>query len=169
MISSKVEATLNKQINAEFWSAYLYLSMSCHFEAEGFNGIANWFRIQYQEEQAHALGLLDYLHARDGRVELQPISEVPTSWPSVKQAFVDTLDHEQRVTASINELYATAEQEKDYATRQKLNWYVAEQVEEEENVRHLIDSLNLIGEDGTGLFQFDRELASRTYTPPQGL
>lgn len=167
MLQKKIEEALNEQINAEFWSAYLYLSMSLHFESEGRKGFANWFRIQFQEEQAHALALIDYVNARDGKVELRPISEVPVSWSSPKAAFEATLEHEKNVTARINNLYAMAEEAQDFATRQKLNTFVAEQVEEEESVRQIIDDLTLIGTDGTGLLQFDRELGSRTFTAPQ--
>ncbi|MDE6330932.1 MAG: ferritin [Muribaculaceae bacterium] len=166
MLSKKIEDALNEQINAEFWSGYLYLSMSCHFADKGLDGVANWFRIQFQEEQAHALALLDYLHARGGKVVLSSIADVPTSWESLKDAFTATYDHERKVTRMINNLYGLAEEEKDYATRQKLNGFVAEQVEEEENVTHIIDSLNLIGEDGAGLYQFDLQMAQRKYNAP---
>lgn len=157
---------LNEQINAEFWSAYLYLSMSCHFEAEGLSGIANWFKVQFAEEQAHARIFMNYVHARGGKVELKPIAEVPTKWESAKDAFVNTLDHERKVTGMIHALYALAEKEQDYASRQMLNWFIAEQVEEEETAQGLIDTLNLINGEGSGVYQFDRELASRTYTAP---
>ncbi|MCH5241503.1 MAG: ferritin [Muribaculaceae bacterium] len=167
MLQKKIEEALNEQINAEFWSAYLYLSMSLHFENEGRKGMANWFRIQFQEEQAHALALIEYVNARDGKVILKPIAEVPSNWDSPKAAFEATLEHEKKVTASINNLYAMAEEAMDFATRQKLNTFIAEQVEEEESVRQIIDDLTLIGNDGTGLLQIDRELGSRTYTAPQ--
>ena len=167
MILKKIEEALNQQINAELWSAYLYLSMSLHFEHEGRKGFANWFRIQFQEEQAHALALMDFLNARDGRVVLKPIAEVPNTWDSPLAAFQATLEHEKNVTAMINNLYAMAEQEKDFATRQKLNTFVAEQVEEEDNVRQIIDDLTLVGNDGTGLYQIDAQLATRTFVAPQ--
>lgn len=167
MLNKKIEDAINEQINAEMWSAYLYLSMSLDFEHKGRRGIANWFRIQFQEEQAHALALIDYVHARDGRVELKPIAGVPVTWDSVKDAFVATLEHENKVTALIHNLYAMAEDEKDFATRQKLNTFIAEQVEEEENVRQIIDDLSLVGNDGLGLFQIDRELGQRTFVAPQ--
>lgn len=169
MISKKIEEALNEQINAEFWSGYLYLSMACYFEDKGLNGVSNWFRIQFQEEQAHALALLDFVHARGGRVVLKPIADVPSEWAGVKDAFDYTLAHEMKVTGLINNLYTMAEEEHDYATRQKLNGFVAEQVEEEENVRHILDSLVLIGSDGTGMYQFDQQLGQRTYTAPTGL
>lgn len=166
MLVERIEKALNEQVNAEMWSAYLYLSMSLHFEYEGRKGIANWFKIQFQEEQAHALALMDYLNARESKVILQPIAEVPTKWDSPLAAFEATLEHEKKVTSMIHNLYAMAEEEKDFATRQKLNTFIAEQVEEEETVRDIIDDLNLIGNDGTGLLQIDRELGSRTYTAP---
>lgn len=167
MLHKKIEEALNEQVNAEMWSAYLYLSMSLHFEHEGRKGMANWFSIQFQEEQAHALALMAYLNARDAKVELKPIAAVPTSWESPKAAFEATLEHEKKVTSMINNLYAMAEDVKDFATRQKLNTFVAEQVEEEETVRQILDDLNLIGDDGTGLLQIDRELGARTFTAPQ--
>lgn len=166
MLNKKIEAALNEQINAELWSGYLYLSMSLHFENEGRTGMANWFNIQFQEEQAHALALMKYVNARDGKVILKPIAEVPTTWASPLAAFEATLEHEKNVTKSINNLYALAEKEKDFATRQKLNTFVAEQVEEEESVRQIIDDLTLVGNDGTGLLQIDRELGSRTFEAP---
>ncbi len=166
MIKKEIEDALNEQVNAEMWSAYLYLSMSCHFEAEGRNGIANWFRIQYKEELAHAEALINYIHSRDGRVLLQPIEGVPTTWSSIKAAFTATLEHERMVTSKINHLYTLAEENRDYATRQKLNGFVAEQVEEEENVKHILDNLDLIGDNGTGIYQLDLELGKRTYVAP---
>ncbi len=167
MISQTIEKGINAQINAEFWSAYLYLSMSCSFASKGYNGIANWFMIQHREELDHAYMLIDYLNRRDGVVALEPIANVPSQWATPREAYADTLAHEQKVTALINNLYAAAEAEHDYATRQKLNWYVAEQVEEEDTVHDILDTLNRIGDDATGLYQFDLEMAKRTYSAPQ--
>ena len=169
MISPKIQDAINEQINAEFWSAYLYLSMGMHFESEGHSGIANWFRIQFKEEQAHAEIFINYLIARGGRVELKPVAAVPTTWESPLAAFQDTLAHEEKVTALINKLYALAESEHDYATRGKLDWFVAEQVEEEETAQNLIGRLKLIGDNGLALFMLDQELAARTYTVPSPL
>lgn len=167
MIEQHVAKAINDQINAEFWSAYLYLSMSCHFRANGLKGIANWFQIQFREEQAHAELLIDYLDARGGVVTLAPIAGVKTSWESPQEAFADTLAHEQGVTKRIHNLYSLAEENKDYATRQMLNWFIAEQVEEEDSVQSIIDDFNLVGNDGTGILQLDRELGSRTYSAPK--
>lgn len=169
MISPKVQDAINAQINAEFWSAYLYLSMGMHFEAEGNHGIANWFRIQFQEEQAHAEIFINYLNSRGGRVELKAISEVPTSWESPLAAYEATLAHEEKVTAMINNLYHIAEEEKDYATRGRLDWFVSEQVEEEENAQALIERLKLIGNNGLALYMLDQELAARVYNVPSPL
>lgn len=169
MISPKIQDALNAQINAEFWSAYLYLAMGMHFEAEGRSGIANWFKIQFKEEQAHAEIFMNYLNSRGGRVVLQPIAEVPESWDSPLAAFGATLAHEQKVTAMINEIYALAEAEHDYATRGKLDWFVSEQVEEEETATQLVDRLKLIGNDGLALYMLDQELASRVFNVPSPL
>lgn len=169
MISPKIQDAINAQINAEFWSAYLYLSMGMHFEAEGHTGIANWFRIQFKEEQAHAEIFINYLLSRGGRVELQAIADVPTTWESPLAAYTDTLAHEEKVTALINNLYALAEAEHDYATRGKLDWFVAEQVEEEETAKSLIDRLKLIGDNGLALYMLDQELAQRVYNVPSPL
>lgn len=169
MISPKIQDALNAQINAEFLSAYLYLSMGMHFEAEGHAGIANWFRIQFKEEQAHAEIFINYLLSRGGRVELKAIDAVPTSWESPLAAYLDTLAHEEKVTSLINNLYALAESEHDYATRGKLDWFIAEQVEEEETAQGLIDRLKLIGDNGLALYMLDQELATRTYTVPAPL
>ena len=166
MLNNKIQDAINAQINAEFWSAYLYLSMAQHFEAEGMPGVANWFKIQFQEEQAHATIFMNYIHQRGGRVVLKAIDAVPTTWESPLEAFKATLEHEQKVTALINSLYALAEAENDYATRDRLNWFVSEQVEEEDNCRQLIDKFSLIGDNGMGLYMLDQELGTRTYTAP---
>ena len=166
MLNNKIQDAINAQINAEFWSAYLYLSMSLHFQAEGMPGVANWFKIQFQEEQAHATIFMNYVNQRGGRVELKAIDAVPTSWASPLEAFKATLEHEKKVTALINDLYSLAEAEKDYATRDRLNWFVSEQVEEEDNCRTLIDKYSLIGNDGMGLYMLDQELAGRVYNAP---
>ena len=166
MLNPKVQDALNAQINAEFFSAYLYLSMAQHFKAEGFSGIANWFSVQFKEEQAHAEIFMNYVNSRGGRVVLKAIDAVPTKWENPMDAFQATLAHEQTVTASINNLYKIATDENDYATRDRLNWFITEQVEEEDNCRTLIDKLKLIGDNGMGMYMLDNELATRTYTAP---
>lgn len=166
MLNPKIQDALCAQINAEFWSAYLYLSMSMHFENTGLSGVANWFAIQFKEEQAHAQVFMNYVNQRGGKVTLLPIEAVPNTWASPLDAFKATLEHEKKVTSLINDLFTLAENEQDYATRDRLLWFVKEQVEEEDTARGLIDKFTLIGDNGMGLYMLDRELASRTYTAP---
>ena len=166
MLSEKMQNALNEQINAELWSAYLYLSMGMQFENAGHAGVANWFRIQFKEEQAHAEIFMNYINQRGGRVMLKAIPEVPTDWATPLDAFKATLEHEQKVTAMINNLFAMAEAEHDYATRDRLAWFVSEQVEEEDNARQLIDKFSLIGEDGMGLYMLNQDLGARVYNAP---
>jgi len=165
MVSKELENAINKQINAEFWSAYLYLSMSTWFAHEGLPGFANWFKVQFQEEQDHALKFMDYLIAKGNKVELKPIEKVDTTWSSVLKAFEDTLEHERVVTSLINNLVSVSRKENDYATENMLQWFVNEQVEEEETAQAMIDSLKLIGSNGFGIYTMDKELAQRSYTP----
>ena len=141
MLSKKMEEAINAQINAEFWSAYLYLSMSCDFARKGLKGMANWFSIQFREEQDHARMLMDHVLARGGKVALAPIAEVPSAWDSPLAAFEDTLKHEKSVTARINALCELAAAEKDFASANRLVWFIDEQIEEEENVQGIIDAL----------------------------
>lgn len=164
MLSKKIEEALNGQINAEFWSAYLYLSMSAWCAREGNPGMANWFEVQFQEEQDHARILFNYVIQRGGRVELKPIAKVPTEWKSPLDVFEATLRHEQKVTSLINGLYALTHEENDYATQSMLKWFVDEQVEEEENAANLIDNLRMLDGNGYGLFMLDKDLAARVYT-----
>ena len=164
-----MEDALNEQINAELWSAYLYLSMGMQFENAGLNGVANWFKVQFQEEQAHAEIFMNFVNQRGGRVLLKPIAAVDTDWATPLDAFKATLAHEQKVTAMINNLYSIAEEEKDYATRERLVWFVNEQVEEEDSAQELIDKFTLIGNDGMGLYTLNQELAARAYTVPSPL
>ncbi len=169
MLNKEVEKALNEQINAELWSAYLYLSMSMHFASEGYNGIANWFAVQFKEEQDHATIMMNYVNSRDGKVTLAPIAAVATEWATPLAAFQDTYAHEQKVTGLINALNALAVKENDYATQNMLQWFISEQVEEEDNARGFIDALKKIGDNGYGLYMFDKELAARTYTTPSPL
>ncbi|MBQ1932940.1 MAG: ferritin [Muribaculaceae bacterium] len=169
MLSKTIEDAINAQVNAELWSAYLYLSMAHNFEADGKSGIANWFKVQFKEEQAHAEIFMNYINQRGGRVWLKPIDAVETEWATPLDAFKATLEHERKVTAMINNLYALAEAEHDYATREMLNWFISEQVEEEESAQQLIDKFTLIGNDGMGIYMLDQELAARVYNVPSPL
>lgn len=169
MLSKELHEAVNKQINAEFWSAYLYLSMSMDAEAKGFKGIANWFYIQFQEEQAHARIFMNYLNSRDCVVTLLPIEEVKTNWESPLAMFKDTLAHEQKVTAMINNLVSIATKDNDYASKNALIWFVNEQVEEEQNARDLIHDFEAIEGNKYAVYMLDKELAARVYNVPSPL
>lgn len=164
MLSEKLHAAINAQINAELWSAYLYLSMSLDAEAKGYKGVANWFYVQWLEEQDHARIFMNYLNSRDAKVELKPIAEVPTQWDSVLSMFQETLKHEKVVTGLINNLAAIAAEDRDFASSNMLVWFVNEQVEEEENARDQIFAAEAVEDDKYGMYQLDKELAARVYT-----
>ncbi|MGC9325949.1 MAG: ferritin [Desulfomonilia bacterium] len=166
MISKKMEAALNKQINAELYSAYLYLSMNSYFNSINLDGFANWMRIQALEEMAHADKFYTYLVERGGRVTLQPIDGPPAEWSSPSAVFQEVYKHEQKVTALINSLMDLAIKEKDHASRGMLQWFVDEQVEEEASADKILQKLKLLGESGNGLFMMDRELSQRMFTLP---
>ncbi len=163
MISKKIEKEINEQINAEFWSAYLYLSMSAYFVSKNLPGFANWMQIQYQEEISHALKFFNYLNERGGRVNLKPIEAVKTEWKDEIEVFHETLKHEQHVTYLINNLVNLAIEEKDHASNNMLQWYVSEQVEEEANVDEILQQLVLLEGNKFGLLMLDRELKQRTF------
>lgn len=165
MLSKKIEAALNAQINAEMWSAYLYLSMAAYCHAIGREGTANWYEVQFKEEQDHAKIIYNYVVARGGRVTLAAIDAVPTEWDSLLHAFEETLKHEQKVTSLINNLFALTLEESDFATQSMLKWFIDEQVEEEENAKNIIENLKMIGDNGYGQYMLDKELAARSYTP----
>jgi len=163
MISKKIEKEINEQINAEFWSAYLYLSMSSYFVSKNLPGFANWMKVQYQEEISHALKFFNYLNERGGRVILEPIKEVKTEWKDEVEVFQETLKHEQHVTSLINNLINSAIEEKDHATNNMLQWYISEQVEEEANVDEILQQLILLEGNKYGLLMLDREMRQRTF------
>lgn len=169
MLSKKLHDALNAQVNAELWSAYLYLSMSVDAAAKGHKGIANWFAIQFKEEQAHAQIFMNYILSRGAEVKLAPIAAVQTSWATPLEAFKDTLVHERKVTAMINSLYEIASADKDYASVNMLNWFIDEQVEEEESAQEIIDSLEKVDDSKLGLYMIDKELGARVYTTPAPL
>ena len=169
MISNKLYDAINAQINAELWSAYLYLSMSLDAENKGLKGVANWFYVQFREEQDHARIFMNYLLSRDAEVKLAPIAEVRTAWASPLEMFKDTLEHEKKVTAMIHNLAAIAAEDKDYASSNMLVCFVDEQVEEESNARDMIAACEAVEGNKYGMYQFDKELAARTYTPASPL
>lgn len=168
MISARLEEVINKQINAELYSAYLYLSMAAYFEESNLPGFANWMRVQFQEEQFHALKFYDYLVERGGRVLLDAIEKPKQEWKNVIDVFEETLTHERHVTALINNIADVAEQEKDRATQNLLIWFINEQVEEEGAAEKILNELKLIGGEGHGMLMLDREFAARTFVPPVG-
>jgi len=165
MIKKEMQEELNRQINEELFSAYLYLSMHAYFESIGLKGFANWMMVQYKEEVDHAMKIIRYMHSQGARVKLYELKEPQHEWSSPLDAFEATLKHEQHITERINGLVDLAEKLKDRATYNFLQWYVNEQVEEEENDREIIDKLKLIGDNTNGLFMLDKELAARKYTP----
>ena len=169
MLSQNLYKAINDQINAELWSAYLYLSMSMDCEAKGYKGIANWFYVQFQEEQAHARIFMNYLNSIDAKVELLPIAEVKTSWDSVLDMFKQTLEHEKKVTGMINNIAFIANEDKDYAAINRINWFIDEQVEEEESAREMITTFEAVEGNKYGMYMIDKELAARTYTAPSPL
>lgn len=169
MLNKKIEEAINAQINAEMWSAYLYLSMAAHCHAIGQPGMAKWFEVQFKEEQDHAKILFNYVISRNGNVTLKAIDAVPTEWNSILDVFESTLTHEQKVTAMINDLFALTTQENDYATQSMLKWFIDEQVEEEENAQTIIDNIKMIKDNGYGIYMLDKELGARTYTQPSPL
>lgn len=169
MLSKKLHDAVNEQINAEFWSAYLYLSMSLDAENKGLKGVANWFFIQFREEQDHARIFMNFLAARDAKVELKPIAEVPTTWAGPLEMFRATLEHEKKVTALIQNLAAIAHDDADFASQNSLVWFVNEQVEEEENCREMISAFDAVEGNKFGLYMLDKELAARVYNTPSPL
>ncbi|MGM9738676.1 MAG: ferritin [Candidatus Cryptobacteroides sp.] len=161
MISNKMQEAINAQINAEMWSAYLYLAMSMDAAAKGLKGVSHWFRKQYDEEMQHAFKFVGYLGEQLARVELKPIAEVPATWCCAKKMFEETLEHEKKVTAMIHALCDLAAEEKDYATANMLQWYVNEQVEEEASAQEILEALEFVGEDKAAFYMFDKGLAAR--------
>ena len=163
MLSKKLHDAINAQINAELWSAYLYLAMSMDAEAKGHKGVANWFFIQFKEEQDHARIFMNYLNSRDAKVELKPIKAVDTEWSSILDMFLQTLEHEKVVTSMINNLAAIAAEDKDFASSNMLVWFIDEQVEEEESAREKIFAVESVEGNKYGMYQLDKELAARVY------
>ena len=163
MLNDTMSKALNDQLQAEFYSAYLYLSMAAYFEDQGLEGMANWMTIQFQEEQSHALKFYRYITERGGRIELQSIDKPQRDWESPLAAFEESLDHERMVSSRINDLADMAVKTKDHATHNMLQWFISEQVEEEATVDGIVTRMRLVGGEGHGLFMIDRELLTRTF------
>lgn len=165
MLSEKMEKALNDQMTAEFHSGYLYLSMAAYLEELDYPGFAQWMNVQAREEQDHGMKLYNYIIARGGRVTLEALDAPQTEWDDVEAIFQHVLEHEQLVTSLINNLVDLAIEEKDHATNQFLQWYVAEQVEEEENAMENLGKIKRGKNSPDILFMLDTEFGSRTYTP----
>lgn len=166
MLKDKIMEALNEQINAELYSAYLYLSMSAYFESVDLAGHANWTRCQAQEELVHAMKIYDHVNERNGRVNLKPIAGPPVEWDSPTGVFQNVYDHEVHVTDLINKLVDLSLQENDHTTTTFLQWFINEQVEEEASANEVLQKLKRVGNDGAGIFMLDQELAGRVFIPP---
>ena len=165
MQNEKMIQAINDQVNKEFFSAYFYLAMQAYFSSLNLDGFANYFRVQIQEERDHALGFFNYLNKIGGKIILTEIKEPKNEFSSPQEVFELALKHEQFITQSIYELMDISREIKDHTTEIFLQWYITEQVEEEENMGRVLNKLKLIKEDGAGLFMLDSELALRIYTP----
>lgn len=161
MLSKSLQNALNEQIKNELYSAYVYLSMSAHFEAANLRGFAHWMRVQSQEEVAHAMRIFDFINDRGGRVVLQAIDEPPADFKSPLEVFQKALEHERKVTEMIHKLYELAVKGNDYPAQVMLQWFIEEQVEEEKSATEVVEQLKLIGDQGAGLFMLDRQLGER--------
>ena len=166
MISNKMEEALNAQVNAELYSAYLYLSMESYFKSLNLNGFANWMRVQTQEEVSHAMKIYDFINERSGRVTLEAIKGPQTKWDSPLAVFEAVYAHEQKVTELINDLMDLAVKQKDHATTSFLQWFVNEQVEEEASADEVVQQLKMMENAPGGMFMLDRELGQRVFRPP---
>ncbi|MBN2024209.1 MAG: ferritin [Pirellulales bacterium] len=166
MLNPRIQEAFNKQINAELFSSYMYLSMAAYFESRSMRGMANWMRVQAQEEVVHATKFFDFIHDRDGQVTLTAIGAPPVQWDSAAQVFEHAYEHECKVTAMIHDLVRLARNENDPAADNFLQWFVTEQVEEEASAQLMVDKLRLVGDNGAGLFMVDTEAAQRAFAPP---
>jgi ferritin len=162
MITKSMQDAINEQINKELFSAYLYLSMSAHFEAHNLGGFAKWLRVQANEEREHAMKFFDHVLERGGQVALKAIDAPAGSWKSNLEAFKEVEAHEQKVTASIHHLYEIALKEKDYAAQVMLQWFISEQVEEEKNAAEIVSQLEMIDAHGTAVLMLDKQLGKRS-------
>jgi ferritin len=160
---NEMEEALNKQVNAEMYSSYLYLSMSASFESISLKGFAQWMKVQAQEEMAHAMKFYSFIFERGGKPELLAIDKPPSEWKTPLQAFEAVYKHEQKVTSMINALVDMALEKKDHATKSMLNWFIDEQVEEESSANEVVQKLKLIKDHTQGLFLLDKELGVRAF------
>lgn len=166
MINTELEKIMNVQINKELYSEYLYLAMKLYFEELNLQGFVNWFDVQVQEEHAHAVGFMNYINERGGKVELMAIDAPEVKGKTPLEVFEQVLEHEQYVTSLINAVADVAEEVKDRAAISFVDWYIKEQVEEEASVNNVLKTLKLIGDDKKALLMFDKDLATRTFVAP---
>ena len=166
MLNENVEKAFNAQINAELYSEYLYLAMCAYFKNANLNGFANWMSIQVQEERAHAMGMFDYVFRRGGKVQLEAIEKPQTEWNSPVDVFKTGVAHEKLVTSKINELASVVQENNDRAASIFLNWYINEQVEEEESFSDILHQLEMIQDNPAALFALDKELGARQFVAP---
>lgn len=169
MIPKQLEQAFNEQIKYELESAYLYLSMAAFFDSQGLEGMARWMRAQTQEEMTHAMRFFKHLIERGGNVALHGLAEPKHEWDSALDAFEAAYAHEQFVTGLINKLRKSGRELGDYASESMLQWFVDEQVEEEDSTSRVAQQLRLIGKDGNGLLMLDRELGARSFVLPPEL
>ena len=161
MSTEKVLKEMNDQIQRELDSAYIYLSMAAYFDGLNMPGFAHWMKKQFEEEQEHAMKFYDFIYDRGGEVKLQPLTQPPVEFDSPLAAFEITLAHEKKITGHINDLYALAVAEKDYASQVLLQWFIEEQVEEEKNAGDILDLLKKASGHFQALHMLDRELGQR--------
>lgn len=166
MINEKLQEAFNDQINKEFYSEYLYLAMKVYFQELNLQGFVNWFDVQVQEEHAHAMGMVNYLNDRGGKIDLRAIEKPVVEGNTPLEVFEHVLRHEEYVTSRINHVMDVAEEVKDRAAMHLLDWYIKEQVEEEASVGGVLATLRLIGDDKKALLMLDKDLAARTFTAP---
>ncbi|HUG40950.1 MAG TPA: ferritin [Longimicrobiales bacterium] len=161
-MDATVKSLINDQIGHEFYAAYLYLAMSAHFETHGYGGFAKWFRMQSREESGHAMRLFDYLVERGEEIELRHIDQPAKGFGTPQEAFRAALDHERRVTAQINRLYEAARYADDYPTLIMLQWFIQEQVEEEQSTGRAVEQLDMAGENRAALLMLDTRFGERS-------
>ena len=164
MIGPRMQEALNRHVQHEVFSSYLYLAMSAWCEAKAWKGFARWLRVQSDEELDHAKKSLDYLLARGGEAKLGPIEAPPAAWASVNDVFEKVLEHERKVTALVGDLHGVAQQEKDKAAEVFLQWFIAEQVEEEARVAEVVDRLRIAGDRPGSALYLDKEYGKRGKT-----
>ncbi|MCH7495173.1 MAG: ferritin [Candidatus Marinimicrobia bacterium] len=167
MLSKTLEEALNEQVNSEYYSAFLYLSMSSYFETVNLLGMAKWMRMQYEEEIMHAIKIFDMIVDMEGTVNLKAVDGPPTEFKSPLDVFEKSLAHERKVTGMINDIYSLAQKENDYAVQSALQWFIDEQVEEEKSALEVVRQLEMIGDETTPLLMLDSKLGSRELRPEE--